>query len=322
MTAQDHILAELEKLKQPIVLQDIGNTPLQDAIYSRVMSKKFRKLHADQPAIYTVKTAIKLAVESDKQIRLVLWFGGNKLWRFEEAPNIEWGELFSLIYYVNWAKYIASVYEPGVVIEYFSQDVCVERMNNVPHEQTDQYSVGMLELFKWAKPYIPEGVIIKYTRYGDFYNSREEYNKELYISKQNWLDNNGGNLPVLDEAEKAAVDLNVKQLPAQAADPFWREKVKLEYSAIYGTKAIIAYESDPTAIPHCPTWYSGFISTGSTKHSLAKFWVGIGALKKSGENYNELILSPKQLKTAKFAWENVNITGLPGKNFSKIRILI
>jgi hypothetical protein len=321
MTAQEHIIAELEKLKQPIVLQDIGKIPLQDAIYNKVMSKKFRKIHADQPAIDTVKTAIKLSAESNKPIRLVLWFGGNKLWRFNEAPNIEWGELFSLIYYVNWAKYIASVYKPGVIVEYFSQDVCVERMNNVPHEQTDQYSADMLKLFEWAKPYIPDGVAIKYTRYGDFYNNRNEYYQELDTARKDWLQKHDGILPELDDAKKAAVELNVKLNLGQNDDPLWREKVELEHRAIFGTKAINEYSSNLSAIPHCPTWYSGFIATGSTKKSLAKFWAGIGALERSGNKYNEIILTPKQLESAKFAWEDTNINGLQGKNLSKIRIL-
>lgn len=321
MTAQEYILAELEKLKQPIVQEDIGNTPLEEAILRRVLSKKFRKTHADQPTVDTAKTAIKLAVDSGKPVRLMLHFGGNKLWRLDEAPNIEWGELFSLIYYANWAKYIASVYKPGVLFEYMSMDVCVERMNNIPHEQTDHYTEGMLSLLKWAEQFVPGGVTFIYTCYGDLYENREEYYKELEISKQQWLKNNGGELPVLSESNKAATELNVKLKPGQDSDPLWREKVELEHRGIFGTKSFDAYTSDPTAIPHCPTWYSGFIATGSTKRSLAKFWVGVGALERKGGSYNEIILTPKQLEAAKFDWEEVSIEGLKGKNFSKIRVI-
>lgn len=61
--------------------------------------------------------------------------------------------------------------------------------------------------------------------------------------------------------------------------------------------------------------------TGSTKKSYAKFWVALGVLEKSGEGFNELVLTPKQLDAAEFDWEPVHIEGLIGKNFSKIRIL-
>lgn len=321
MTAQEYILSQLEKLKQPIVKQDIGNTPLDEAILARVLSKKFRKTKADQPAIDTAKKAIQLAIESNKPVRLMLFFGGNKLWRFEEAPNIEWGELFSLIYYANWAKYIASVYEPGVVFEYFSMDICVERMNNVPHEETDHYSDDFMKLLEWAAPYIPKGVDIQYTRYGDFYKNRNEFYKEMDISKQEWLKNSDGKLPELNEAKKAATELNVKLKPGQDKDPEWREKVELEHRGIFGTKKGGAYMWNPTLIPNCPTWYSGFIATGSTKRSLAKFWVGVGALEHSGDEFNEIILSPKQLEVATFDWEDVELPGLIGKNFHRVRIV-
>jgi len=61
--------------------------------------------------------------------------------------------------------------------------------------------------------------------------------------------------------------------------------------------------------------------TGSTKRSYAKFWAGVGVLEKDGNSYAELVLTPKQLETAKFKWEDIDIPELKGKNFKKIRIL-
>jgi len=302
-------------------MQDIGDTPIEEAILAKVMSKKFRKTKADQPAIDTAKEAIKLAVEAGEPVRLMLFFGGNKLWRFDEAPNIEWGELFSLVYYARWAKSIASVYTPGAIFEYFSMDVCVERMNNVPHEQTDQYSDGFKKLLEWVKPYIPKGVSIKYTRYGDLYKNREEFYKEVDVAKEEWLKDNDGKLPELNDAKKIATELNVRLKPGQVQDPQWREKAELEHRGLFGTKTGSAYMFSPALIPNCPTWYSGFIATGSTKRSLAKFWVGVGALEHSGDDYNEIILTPKQLEAAKFDWDDVTIPGLEGNNFSKVRVL-
>lgn len=321
MTAQDYISSELRKVAVPIVSADIGDMPLDQAILSKVLSKKYRKNMADQPAVNTAKKAIKLAIEAGKPIRLMLFFGGNKLWRLEEAPNIDWGELFSLLYYISWAKSIARVYEPGVIFEYFSMDICIERMNNIPHEQTDQYNDGFIKMLEWAKPYIPARVIIKYTRYGDLYKSRDDFYRELNISKQEWLKNNDGKLPELNDAKRRATELNVKLSTDQDRDLQWREKVELEHRGLFGTKTGGAYMNDPSLIPNCPTWYSGFIATGSTKRSLAKFWVGVGALEPSNDGYNQIILTPKQLETVDFEWVDTNIKGLVGKNFSRIRVL-
>jgi hypothetical protein len=321
MTVEEYITAELEKLKQPIAQQDTGATPLEDAIFAKVMSKKFRKVKADQPAIDHAMRAIKTAISAKKPIKLTIHFGGNKLWRLDEAPEIDWGELFSLMFYVNWAKYVASVYEPGVIVEYFSMDVCVERMNNVPREETDQYSAGMKKLFAFAAPFIPKGVQVQYVRYGDLYQSRDEFYKELDAAKQEWLKDHGGKLPQLSEAKKAATELNVRLKPGQDKDPEWREKVEWEHQGIFCTRTGEPYMSDPTAILSCPTWYSGYVATGSTKRSLAKFWVGVGALERTPTGYNEIILTPKQLQAATFDWEDVRLDGLNGKNFKKIRVL-
>jgi hypothetical protein len=62
------------------------------------------------------------------------------------------------------------------------------------------------------------------------------------------------------------------------------------------------------------------VPVGTTKTSICKFWVGVGALKKIEDNFIEYILSPGQLATKQFIWENVLINGLTSKNFSKIRI--
>lgn len=137
MTAQEYILSELEKLARPVGLEDIGSIPLEDAILSRVMSKKFRKIKADDKAIEITKGAIKYAIEHNRPVIVGALFGGNKLWRFDEAPEIDWAELFSLMYYLRWMRTISSVYEPGACFDYFSQDISVETMNNIPQSDTD-----------------------------------------------------------------------------------------------------------------------------------------------------------------------------------------
>ncbi len=322
MTAQEYIVSELEKLKAPIKLHDIGTTPLEEAILARVHSKKFRKLRVDQAAIDVAKKSIAMSVSAGEPIKLRLDFGGNKLWRLEEAPYIDWGEVFSLMFYINWAKYIAEVYEPGVLVSYFSMDVCVERLNNVPHEQTDKYTEEMKSLFSWMEQFTPKGVQLEYVRYGDLYKNRDEYYAEIELSKAEILRKSSGKLPELNEKQKIATELNVMLKPGQDEDPQWREKVELEHDSIFGTKTGSAYLEDPKWIQHCPTWYSGYIATGSTKRSLAKFWVGVGALEsKPDGTYYEIILTPKQLETLRYEWESIHIDGLDSINFEKIRII-
>jgi hypothetical protein len=321
MTPQEYIESELLKLKEPLEFEAVASEKLKEAILARVMSKKFRKLKADKPAFETAREAIRISVKKGEPIRLMLFFGGNKLWSLPESPEIDWGELFALIYYANWAKYISQVYKPGAVIEYFSMDIATIRMNNLTKEEVDLYAKGMRSLIKWIGPYLSNGVKIKYTRMGDLYNSYEDFIKEIDIAKKKWIDNNGILLPEMNDEKNMAVELNVRLNLGQDEDPDWRAKIELEHRGIFGTKIGGDYMWDPSLIPHCPTWYSGFVATGSTKKSLAKFWVGVGVLEKKGNSFNEIILSPKQLEKADFKWEKISIKGLDGKNFDKIRVL-
>ena len=44
-------------------MEDIGKTPLEDAIFAKVMSKKFRKLKAGVESIQLTKEEIKILVQ-------------------------------------------------------------------------------------------------------------------------------------------------------------------------------------------------------------------------------------------------------------------
>lgn len=321
MTAQDYILSTLQRLAEPVMPENIGTASPEDGIFAKVMSKKFRKLKADDATVAVTKKAIKLAIKAREPIPINVIFGGNKLWRLDEAPEIDWAELFSTIYLSRWLKSIASVYPPGARLEYFSEDVVLETMNNLPKEETDRYSETFIDMLKWIEAYLPENVSVSYRRYGDEYGDISEYLAELEEAKKKTLAKLGGVLPVLSVAQKAAAELNVRLLPGQADDPLWREKTELIHQSIEQTRTMERYIDDPRYIPACPTYFPGCVATGSTKKSYAKFWVGVGALEKSESSYNELVLTPKQLNSARFNWENVTIEGLNNKNLSRIRVL-
>lgn len=321
MTPKQYILSTLAELKKPIEMENIGNTSLEDAIYAKVMSKKFRKLKPGDDAVRLTKQAIALLVKENRSIRIFEMFGGNKLWRFAEAPEIDWAELFSFTYFAQWARLIASVYKPGVIFEYFSQDISVERLNNVPRSETDKYSETFRLMLKFVKPYLPENIQFVYTRHYDLFKNPADYDKEIEETKKEYLKQHNGDYPEMTEAMKKATELNVKLKPGQDEDPQWMEKVEWEHQSIFITPTLKKIMDDPAKIWTCPTYYADSVVTGSTKRSYAKFWAGVGALQKDGDSYAELVLTPKQLETAQFDWQDMHIDGLEGKNFKRIRIL-
>jgi hypothetical protein len=321
MTAQEYITTELEKLKQPITHVDVGDTPLEEAILARVLSKKFRKLKVDQDTIDFCKESIKIALSENSPLSIGCVHGGVKLWRFEEYPEVDWAELFNMIYYAKWMRYIAEVYEPGVVCEYFSMDVVQLRLNNLPRAETDQYTQSFEKIIEWMKQYLPANIRFTHRRYGDAYKGLSEYDSELEVAMKTVSDELGGKLPVLTPEQKYMTELNVRVTPEQEKDPEWREKNELMHQAVERTKAMDDYVNDKRFIPVCPTPWPGVIATGSTKKSFAKFWYAVGALEYSDDSYGQVVLTPKQLKASAFDWEDVKFAGLSGKNFSRIRVV-
>ena len=324
MTAEAYVLARVKSLKD--TAHDgtaLSGVAAADQIRTKLLSKKFRKLKATPACLEAIDRVVKRAVTTDTPIVFSTLFGGNKLWRFDEAPEVDWAELFNLFYYIEWAKTIAAAHKPGVILDYYSQDISVATLNNVPRTETDQYSASYRAMAGWLKPYLPPGVQIRYRRHLEDFADPNDYYAELEAAKAEILKENGGAYPRMTDAMRTATALNVRLKPGQDADPLWQEKVELEHQAIFRTPTLNKLFAEPDRISLTPTDYedSNSITTGSTRHSYAKFWAGVGALGKSDKGgFHELVLTPKQLAAAHFTWQDVNLHGLPGKNFSKIRV--
>jgi hypothetical protein len=322
MTAQEYIQSKLDQLKNPAATGETAGSP-EELVYARLMSKKFRKVKPGQACVDITRRVVEKAVKNQTPIMVTECFGGNKLWRFEEAPEIDWAELFSLLYYVDWMKYVAAVHKPGMIFDYFSQDISVELLDNLTRKEVDAYSQTFRDMITWVKPYLPSNVSITYRRHREMFEDESLYKTEIAQAKEQYLKDNNDQLPVLDDAQRARTELNVRLLNGQSDDPLWREKTELQHQAIFMTPTLGKYLNDPDLVWTCPTYYEDSIVTGSTKKSMAKFWAGVGALEQEDNSYHTTVLSPKQLAAARFDWQNVKIDGLStiGKNFSKIRIL-
>lgn len=315
MKPKEHILQELEKLKE-LNPREIPKENLCDEIYRLVMSKKFRKYSVNPEYQDHIRSAIKLNLDKNEPIKFTLAFGGYKLWRLKESPLVDWAELFSLIYYVNWVKPIAEIYKPGIWFDFFSDDVVVPLIDNIPEEDLKTYRRSFLELLDFVKPYLPKNIKITFNRVGDQYRSFEEFKNELdeklIIIKENFL-------PLTAE-QMATLDLNVKITEEQKRDPKWHEKVQMLHDAYAGISKRRPYYRNPEKIMVVPSAMINTLPVGTTKTSIAKFWVGAGALKREGESFREYVLTPKQLENNQFSEEQIDIPGLGSKNFKTIRI--
>jgi hypothetical protein len=322
MNAQEYILSQLNKVRTTHAPLRTQNTDeLKSEILRLLLSKKFRKYSANEALIEHCKKAIAGHVDRGEPINITFLHGAYKLWRLEESPRVDWAELFSLMYYTNWVKNICAVYEPGVWFDFFVDDWIIPKLDNVPQTDIDNYLESYNSLLVFLKSYQPKNLKMTVTTVGSRFESKEAFDLVLNENLKK-LNEIGASTP--NNQQMAMIELNVKTTPEQEADPLWREKIWQLHNAYGGTKKSTGYHYRPDKILAFtqPLPSGTTISVGTTKSSVMKFWVGVGALNRKGESYVETILSHSQLRTTRTTKEDVNISGLEQKNFKDIRILI
>lgn len=322
MIAQEYIEYKLNELKPTNKVENFpSKKELSDYICKSIMSKKFRKFSLIPEYIEHIKRVVDESIDNNLPIKFSFPFGGYKLWRLEETPEVDWAELFTLMYYSKWLKPVALVYKPGVIFDFASDDMIVERMNNIPKEDTQRYKESFDNLVKFLERYIPENIKFTFTPISSFYTP-EEFEKDLADKVEKKKIEFDG-LPKLGDKERRMVELNVKLNPGQDKDPLWKEKTELLHQAYYAVDKRRPYNRAKDKILVFPTSVKDgkVIAVGTTKTSVAKFWVGIGVLKKKEDSFIESILSPSQLEKEKITKESILINGLEGKNFSSVGII-
>jgi len=322
MKIKEYIEYKLNELKSNTKELEVfsSDEELSNFIYKTIMSKKFRKFSVAPEYTDYIKESIDNSIKDKLPIRFSLQFGGYKLWRLEETPEVDWAELFALMYYSKWLKPIAEVYKPGVIFDFSSDEVIVERLNNIPKSDTQSYADSFGNVIKFLEDYIPENLKFTLTPTGSFYTP-EEFEKDLEDKTEKKKEEFGG-LPKLDDQRKAMTELNVRLKPGQDDDPLWREKSELLHQAYYAVDKLKPYTGAKDKMRVSSYKLKGFNSlvVGTTKTSIAKFWVGVGALKSIGDTYKEYVLSPSQIEKTQLTKETISIEGLEGENFKGVKV--
>ena len=322
MTAKNYIQTKLDDLEKPLGIQKPTNRDeLVGAIFRTLMSKKFRKTSANETLQEHIKEAIKIRLEKNEPINITFLHGAYKLWRLEEAPEVDWAELFALMHYAKWLKPICEMYEPGVWFDLFVDDLIVPHLGTASVEDVNTYLKSYHELVVFLGNFLPDNFKMSITTVGSRFDSIEAFEKSLKESIELMQLELPDGLPVLTDTDKARAELNTNPSAEQLQDSKWREKVVLVETAYSRTKAEPGYHNASDKILAFTSSIPGrAIAVGSTKDSIAKFCVGVGALKPAKDNFRQIVLTPKQLESLGFSWQNIDLD-INGKNFKRIRVL-
>jgi len=198
-------------------------------------------------------------------------------------------------------------------------------MNNIPQSDLETYRTTFTQLLEFIEPWLPVNLKFETFLERSQYESNEIFEEGLKIEMENLKRTREANPEPLSEAAIHSIEMNVKLTPDQAKDPLWREKIDLMHYAYYNLQEKQKGKRPPYTKANITAFATFFepnvIPIGTTKTSIVRFWVGVGALKRRGDSFIETILSPSQIEKTKAEWAPVEIKGLSGKNFKKIRVI-
>jgi hypothetical protein len=333
MNPLDYIHTELRQSAQYSLTDDdktlLDKQGIESFIYTKLTSKKFRKWAIDESSESQAKRAIQLNVAANKPLQLRYPFGGYKLWRMPSSPEVDWAEFFSIAYYSRYVAPITAAYEPGIEFLFASDDVIIERMDNVPVKDTDSYFKSFKQLLEQFRVNFPSNFKMDIVRIGDLYQDKDVMEHELAANTERFKQeyattvdpgkkakmmttsalnvcwNGSKDLTGLSDSEKQAV---VEMGPVYH-DAYCALAKRREFNR--GEDKIVIFT---TVIPNA-------IAIGTTKSSVTKFWTGYGILETDGVKFSARILSPaniEQMDGQRFKLIPINFADL--RNFKDIKI--
>jgi len=308
-------------------LKTIKFEGIQQFIYKKLTSTKFRKTSIDADSEKQVRNSIKLNVESSQPIKFTYPFGGYKIWRVPSYPEVDWAEFMVISYVLRYVAPVISAYKPGVEICFSSDDVVLERMDNYPREALDSYVTTFKSLVAEFNKYTPSNLKLELKQvYPDIYSTLEAYNSELeqIITK---LKSEGLTVERKEKLRKVGFEFNFNpkgkidysDTPQEEYEKILEElmyvsegylKLSKRKDFVRGADKIVLFSNK---IPNA-------IDIGSTSVSKAKFWAGIGVIEQDGDKYFERIMSPTQWEANKSKASFVEVDLVKGTNFNTIPV--
>ncbi|HEU5187359.1 MAG TPA: hypothetical protein VFT87_02545 [Candidatus Saccharimonadales bacterium] len=333
MKPLDYIQSELQHCAEYSLTDDdralLEKQGIEAFIYAKLTSKKFRKWAVDESSEQQAKRAVQLNVSQNKPLQFRYPFGGYKLWRMPSSPEVDWAEFFAIAYYCKYLAPIAAAYKPGIEFLFASDDLIIERMDNVPVADTEAYFASFKKLVGEFQKHFPVNFKMDIVRIADLYDDKEAMEHELAANvvktKQDYT-------TTVDEARKKKMyttsELNIRFDGAKDLTKLSDEerRAMIEMGPVYhdaycalskrrefnrGEDKIVIFT---TVIPNA-------IAVGTTKTSVTKYWTGFGVLERNGDSFKARILSPSQLEALEGKQCELVPTNLFGlKNFKDIKV--
>ncbi len=307
-------------------------------IVNKLSRKKFRKRKLADETKKAIIEKVRISLDENRPIHFMVPFGGYKHFWNPSHPEPDWAELFNFRYLTDFVAEASLTHKPGVIIEYISEDMILNRMNNYPKRALEQYSEVFSNLVDWYNKQIPPNIQFQFKRVKDVVDAnkllervenllperREPFEKlskkaqeiELHRSYRSIFWNGDKDLSKLNpqEKQKRIVDSRLIELA------YYDTEAEKEFLGDY------LFEDNHICI--CFSFGTSpdndefqDLTLGSTYGSLVDHWIGRGILQKRKNSFSPRIISQNQYTNAKEAIEIVSVDNLlPYKNFQSIEV--
>jgi len=299
-------------------------------ITQKLFRKKFRKQKLVDSTAADITNRIKLSIENNNPIHIVIFFGGYKHFWNPSGSEVDWAEVFSFDFLSDWVSAIVAVYKPGVLIEFVSEDWVLERMNNYDPKDLQKYCDSFAKLIELFNKKTPNNLTFKFTKLGDKFDKEkmlQELETKIPAGYDRWNS--------LSEEEKQ-IELKRSQRSVILKDGEGIDRViesRIAELAYYEVEEEACFSGDYLSNPeHIYISFSfglsgdnifNWIVLGSTHASTVDFWVGRGILETREDGFVNRIVSKEQYAKIKnyLKMIDLDLNNFGLKNFGQIELI-
>lgn len=299
---------------------------MESLLFEKLTTSKFRTAPVPDKIKKRIIEACKYSLESKSPLHLTLPFGGYKLPQMPGSPSINWAEVFSLVQLRNYLAQIASLCPSGVLLEYYSDEIVVHQMNDIPQSSLDTYNNQLSELVSYFNTLLPAGMTLKYSKIRDHISEKElfrrfeladtsindwwkslpshEQDDHLAKAKKNYY----GNLEGLSTSEQRSILTKSFLIHESLVKSHWDHNI----TWAFGDGRI------PIGFQYANNWG---IQVKSSQSSSIQFWVGLGILTNRSTEYMPQIIGYEAYKESQPSLKNYSVEVFP-ESFSSLREIL
>ncbi len=318
-------------------------------IVSKLMRRNFRR-RVGPDTFESVKRNVAASVKEQRPVHFVIPFCASKHFWNSSYPEPDWAELFHLHFMTEHLLPIAAAHEPGIIVEYISQDLILSRLDNYPEEALEAYSTVFPLLLKTFQALVPANFEFRYSRLAELCDGQALVDEveRSWPARREWF------ASLSDDAKERHLTRSRRSVMWNGKQDLSSLPAEKQYDRIVESRLIeltfLNLERDPKYLgnyleddrirfvfsygmsPDNNEW--GELTLHTSRGSGVDFWTGRGVLRLTGEGENTTpggpnwrihgtILSRSQYDEAANALVSVSVDRPPidRPNFQRVEIV-